>query len=81
MNYSRRVNRPQTLSGSFQSENSRTWSERLGDDLRAGHNVQATDDRGVEEGRRGIVEMHAGGWSFAARDMNGVVWVWGEFID
>lgn len=26
----------------------------------------------------GIVDLQAGGWSFAARDMQGAIWVWGE---
>ena len=30
-------------------------------------------------GGDGIVELQAGGWSFAARDMQGVIWVWGMF--
>lgn len=33
---------------------------------------------GSEKVPVGLVDLQAGGWSFAARDMRGGVWVWGE---
>lgn len=75
INHSRKVNRPQSLAGSFKNREeggSRTWIERLGADLRIGHDLEEG-----KKGEKGIVEMHAGGWSFAARDKDGIVWVWG----
>jgi hypothetical protein len=77
VNHTRRVARPESLSGSFRSHRdggARRWQDRLRADLQTGLQRK----KGEERGSAGIVEMQAGGWSFAARDMEGVVWVWGE---
>lgn len=68
MSYAARVLRPHSLAGQF-GGSGRRWIERLTLDLQG---------RGVEDKRDlAIVEMQAGGWSFAARDVEGKVWVWG----
>lgn len=70
----------------------RTWVEALRESMKsmAERIVSQGGDGSVgtgvaEEGQMiqtdkgtGIVELEAGGWSFAARDMDGLVWVWGE---
>ncbi|KAI9637852.1 regulator of chromosome condensation 1/beta-lactamase-inhibitor protein II [Dioszegia hungarica] len=69
MSYAARVLRPHSLAGQF-GGSGRRWIERLTLDLQG---------RGVEDKRDlAIVEMQAGGWSFAARDVEGKVWVWGQ---
>jgi SCF-associated factor 1 len=68
------------------------WMANFGNSLRRaagyGGGRDAVDSRGdtgsdtmasSRGGGDGIVELQAGGWSFAARDMQGVIWVWGTF--
>ena len=38
----------------------------------------STPNKGVPADRASMVDLQAGGWSFAARDSKGGVWVWGE---
>jgi hypothetical protein len=62
-----------------------TWGENLQRDIvdafqatSGTESTRAKDLDGVPEGRRAaVVEMVAGGWSFAARDQEGGVYVWG----
>lgn len=84
--YHRRVDRPASLKGQFGLKG-RRWVDRLAGDLAGAVAGRGEKPGGTEQGRgsrevdgdAGIVEMHAGGWSFAARDMAGRVWVWGEY--
>jgi hypothetical protein len=65
-----------------------TWSENLQRDLvdacqsvSGSESEKAKFSGGGGVGRRvGVVEMVAGGWSFAARDQDGGVYVWGEIF-
>jgi len=62
-----------------------TWGENLQRDIidafqatSGTESVRAKDlDEGTAGRRAAIVEMVAGGWSFAARDQEGGVYVWG----
>jgi hypothetical protein len=64
-----------------------TWGENLQRDIvdafqatSGTESVRAKDlDNGTGDGgrRAAVVEMVAGGWSFAARDQQGSVYVWG----
>jgi hypothetical protein len=70
-----------------------TWGEKLQRDIidafqatSGTESMRAKDMDGGGEGgcgskgrRAAVVEMVAGGWSFAARDQNGAVYVWGVF--
>ena len=70
-----------------------TWGENLQRDLvdafqaTSGTESTRAKDVGLETGKKGsegerragVVEMVAGGWSFAARDQEGAVYVWGMF--
>jgi alpha-tubulin suppressor-like RCC1 family protein len=51
----------------------------------SGSESEKAKKKPVEGGRRrvAVVEMVAGGWSFAARDQDGAVYVWGRtsFLD
>ncbi|ORY27217.1 regulator of chromosome condensation 1/beta-lactamase-inhibitor protein II [Naematelia encephala] len=69
--HQRWVDIPLDLTEDFPSagQRGRTWGHALKDSL------AMRDVRG--EGR-GIVELQASGWGFAARDMDGGVWVWGQ---
>jgi hypothetical protein len=68
-----------------------TWGENLQMDLvdaiqcTSGSESEKAKKKPVEGGRRrvAVVEMVAGGWSFAARDQDGAVYVWGRtsFLD
>ncbi|KAK8869686.1 hypothetical protein IAR55_000254 [Kwoniella newhampshirensis] len=64
----------------------RTWTESFGDTLRSvvggggptTRRSAAGVGEGQEEGKAGVVELQAGGWSFTARCSDGSVWVWGQ---
>jgi hypothetical protein len=64
-----------------------TWGENLQIDLvdaiqcTSGSESEKAKKKPVEGGKRrvAVVEMVAGGWSFAARDQDGAVYVWGKF--
>lgn len=40
---------------------------------------EVANDASNAPGGAGVVELHAGGWSFTARCSDGSVWVWGEY--
>lgn len=66
-----------------------TWGENLQRDIidafQATSGTESTRAKDLDNGsgsggrRAAVVEMVAGGWSFAARDQEGSVYVWGMF--
>ena len=66
-----------------------TWGENLQRDIidafQATSGTESTRAKDLDNGsgsggrRAAVVEMVAGGWSFAARDQEGGVYVWGMF--
>jgi len=66
-----------------------TWGENLQRDIidafQATSGTESTRAKDLDNGsgsggrRAAVVEIVAGGWSFAARDQEGSVYVWGMF--
>lgn len=54
------------------------WTGSLKDSL-VGLTHGVAGDAPSAIGGVGVVELHAGGWSFTARCSDGSVWVWGEY--
>lgn len=65
---------PREISSQFEKTDSRGGHD-IRDSLAqsAAMEAQALDPKKSS----GIVELQAGGWSFAARDLHGGVWAWG----
>ena len=56
-------------------------TESLADGIRkaAGRMLGSGKLESMAKKGKGIVELQAGGWSFTARDMEGNIYVWGEY--